>query len=117
MTPAEAQLTDAIAECYADPVKFVIFAYPWGVKGTALEKFPTGPDKWQRDFLRDVGEQVKQHRFDGRNAVDPIRMGTSSGHGIGKSSITAWLVDWIMSTRPHCVGTVTANTFQQLQTK
>jgi hypothetical protein len=117
MTPAEAQLADAIAECYADPLKFVLLAYPWGVKGTSLEKFPTGPDKWQRQFLKDIGEQVKQRRFDGRNAVDPIRMGTSSGHGIGKSSITAWIVDWIMSTRPHCVGTITANTFQQLQTK
>ena len=48
-------------------------------------------------------------------------MATASGHGIGKSTlvawIVAWIVVWIMSTRPHCQGTVTANTFTQLQTK
>jgi hypothetical protein len=41
----------------------------------------------------------------------------SSGHGIGKSALTAWLADWIMSTRPHAQGTVTANTSTQLETK
>lgn len=41
----------------------------------------------------------------------------SSGHGVGKSVIVAWLVDWLMSTRPFCRGTVTANTFTQLDTK
>jgi hypothetical protein len=51
--------------------------------------------------------------FDGTNPVDAIRMATASGHRIGKST----LVVWIMSTRPHCQGTVTANTFTQLQTK
>lgn len=33
------------------------------------------------------------------------------------STLVAWLVDWIMSTRPNCKGTVTANTFTQLETK
>jgi len=27
-----------------------------------------------------------------------------------KSTLVAWIVDWIMSTRPHCQGTITANT-------
>jgi len=31
--------------------------------------------------------------------------------------MAAWLVGWIMSTRPHAQGTVTANTFTQLETK
>jgi hypothetical protein len=44
-------------------------------------------------------------------------MAVSSGHGVGKSVMVAWLVDWIMSTRPHSQGTVTANTFTQLETK
>ncbi|HEY2605555.1 MAG TPA: terminase, partial [Paraburkholderia sp.] len=49
--------------------------------------------------------------------VSAIRMATASGHGIGKSTLVAWLVNWIMSTRPFSQGTVTANTFIQLQTK
>jgi len=44
-------------------------------------------------------------------------MATASGHGIGKSTLVAWIVDWIMSTRPHCHGTITANTYTQLETK
>jgi len=31
--------------------------------------------------------------------------------------MTGWLVNWIMSTRPHAQGTVTANTGTQLETK
>ncbi len=33
------------------------------------------------------------------------------------STLAAWLVDWIMSTRPYAQGTVTANTYVQLETK
>lgn len=33
------------------------------------------------------------------------------------SAITAWLVDWIMSTRPFSHGTITANTAEQLASK
>jgi hypothetical protein len=31
--------------------------------------------------------------------------------------MVAWLVNWIMVTRPRSIGTVTANTFTQLETK
>ena len=76
-----------------------------------------GPDRWQAEFLRGVGEEVRRNRFDGMNAVKPLRRAVSSGHGIGKSTLAAWLVGWIMSTRPYSQGTVTANTFTQLETK
>lgn len=95
---------------------FVLFAYPWGEPGSSLDGFP-GPDVWQAEFLNDLGAEVKKRTFDGKNAVAPIRMAVGSGHGIGKSTLVAWLVDWIMSTRPGCQGTVTANTFTQLSTK
>lgn len=49
--------------------------------------------------------------------MPPIRVAVSSGHGIGKSTLQAWVVDWITSTRPYCRGTVTANTSTQLDTK
>lgn len=72
---------------------------------------------WSSAFLEDLGTAVRARGFDGINAVAPIRMATASGHGIGKSTLVSWIVDWIMSTRPHCQGTITANTYTQLETK
>jgi hypothetical protein len=60
---------------------------------------------------------VCKRRFDGINPVAPIRIAVSSGHGIGKSFLAAIIADWVMSTRPYAQGTVTANTFTQLETK
>jgi len=112
---AEGKLVDEIAKYYADPLGFVRLIYPWGEPGE-LRLF-TGPDDWQRDLLKAVGQQVKERKFDGVNPVKPIRFARSSGHGIGKSTIAAWLAHWVMSTRPQCQGTITANTFTQLRTK
>jgi hypothetical protein len=36
-----------------DPEAFVMFVFPWGEKGTPLEK-RSGPRKWQRDILRKI---------------------------------------------------------------
>lgn len=108
-------LADEVSRFYADPLGFVLFAFPWGEPG-ALEKH-TGPDDWQRAFLTTLGEEVARNGFDGVNPVRPIRRAVSSGHGIGKSTLVAWLVAWIMSTRPGAQGTITANTFAQLQSK
>jgi hypothetical protein len=44
-------------------------------------------------------------------------MAVASGHGVGKSTVSAWITDWIMSTRARAKGTITANTFQQLSTR
>ncbi len=114
LTPDE-ELAEFIGQFYADPLGFVLAAYPWGEPGP-LEAYP-GPDKWQIDFLTRLGAEVKARGFDGVNAVLPIRMAVSSGHGIGKSTLVAWLVNWIMSTRPNAKGSITANTFTQLETK
>lgn len=109
-------LADEVAQFYADPLGFVMFAYPWGERGGPLENY-AGPDDWQREFLVDLGRLVRERKFDGQTAVAPIRMAAASGHGIGKGTLSAWLCNWIMSTRPGSQGTVTANTFPQLQTK
>jgi hypothetical protein len=111
---ADLELAKALADYYADPLGHVLFSYPWG-KGT-LEGYD-GPDTWQAEFLEDVGRQVRERGFDGKTPVAPIRMATASGHGIGKTVLSAWLYWWIKSTRPHSQITVTANTFPQLQTK
>ena len=104
-----------IRRFYADPLEFVKWGWRWGLPGP-LERF-SGPDTWQKEFLIDLGEQVRARNFNGRDPVDPIRMTVSSGHGVGKSALAGWLVTWIMSTRKYSQGTITANTFTQLETK
>ena len=124
----ESELIEHIAHFWNDPLGFVIFAYPWTTDPSLqLVKLPDqyqhrfncefGPDLWACEFLDDIGQQVRKNNFDGLNAVPPLRYAISSGHGIGKSTVTAWLVHWIMSTRPGAKGTVTANTSSQLETK
>jgi hypothetical protein len=112
---SELALGEWALSCAEDPLKFVLDGYPWGEPGPLKDH--EGPDVWQAQFLRELGEEVAANAFDGLTAVRPIRRAVSSGHGIGKSVLVAWLVDWIMSTRPNCQGTVTANTFTQLETK
>ena len=109
------QLADDIGRYANDPLGFVRYAYPWGEPGPLQDQI--GPDKWQEEFLTQLGEEIRANAFDGATPAPPIRRAVSSGHGPGKSTMAAWLVDWIMSTRPHCRGTVTANSVQQLETK
>lgn len=111
----EAELAEFVGQFYDDPLGFVRACYPWGENGPLRDH--EGPDTWQVEALTRIGEQVRARKFDGVKTVPPIRVAVSSGHGIGKSTLQAWLVDWIMSTRPRCRGTVTANTSTQLDTK
>jgi hypothetical protein len=104
------KIAEEVALCYNDPLRFVLIAFE---PMAAYDK----PDTWQREILTQIGAECKKRRFDGRTPVPAIRLAISSGHGIGKSTLVAWLVCWIMSTRPNCQGTVTANTFSQLETK
>lgn len=117
-----------MARFYADPLGFVLYAYPWDTDPTLqIVNLPEpycyiyetiyGPDLWACDFLADLGRQVQERGFDGVHAVDAIREASASGHGVGKSALTGWLVNWIASTRPHSKGIVTANTSEQLSTK
>lgn len=128
MTP-DAELSLELAKYYADPMGHVMFSYPWDsdptiqvckLKGKWAERFPNttfGPDVWACEFLDDLGEEIKARGFDGTKSVMPIRFATVSGHGIGKSTLTAWLIKFIMDTRVNCRGTVTAMTGDQLKTK
>lgn len=107
----EAELHDAMSAVALDPLEFVRLAYPWPINGEP------GPDPIQTRFLERLGAHVRRHGFDGVTPCGVVRMGLSSGHGIGKSALGAWIVDWIMSTRRNCRGTVTANTNDQLEKK
>jgi hypothetical protein len=115
LTPSDRELAHDMARFYADPLGFVMYAFPW--KRPGLLANHDGPDTWQIDFLTGLGGEVKARNFDGHTPVNPIRMAAASGHGIGKSTLSAWLTLWIMSTRPRSKGTITANTGAQLQTK
>jgi hypothetical protein len=114
-TDVDLGIADLVASCYHDPLRFVRTMYPWGEPGPLKDY--DGPDAWQAEFLTALGQQVAAHAFDGVHTVPPVRAAVSSGHGIGKSTLQAWIVDWLMSTRPHAKGTITANTSTQLQTK
>lgn len=116
MRELTSKLTKEVANFYSDPLGFVQFAYPWGQAGTPLEKF-AGPDNWQADFLIELGEEIAKRGFDGKTPVEPIRMGRSSGRGIGKSALVGMVTNFLMSTRPDCRGTLTASGFTQLSTK
>lgn len=122
---AEDLLIDFLYECYADPLRFVMGAFPWSTDSSLQlvkllppfrERFNCdfGPDIWSCEFLDELGALVKERGFDGTHSVNAIRMAVASGHGIGKSALTAWIVNWIMSTRPNAKGVVTANTSEQL---
>jgi hypothetical protein len=113
-TTVEADIEDLIASCYFDPLKFVRVAYPWNEPDTVLEHEP-GPDANQIEFLMALGAEVTARAFDGLTPVMPVLMAETSGHGSGKSAMGAWITDWILSTRPHSIGTVTAGTAMQLE--
>lgn len=113
---ADLELADSLKEFYADPLNFILMAWPWGIPGTTLEN-ETGPDDNQREFLISLGKEIEKRGFDGFTPVLPILMAEASGHGTGKSAMGAWLAWWILSTRPFSEGTVTAGTYTQLETK
>jgi len=109
------ELAQEVAKFYADPLGFVLFAYPWGESGPLEHE--TGPDDNQKEFLVSLGKEVARRRFDGSTPVMPIQMAETSGHGTGKSAMGAWIADWLLSTRPFSIGTVTAGTYTQLEEK
>lgn len=109
MTDDDKALIDLFATCYDDPYKFVLTAFDWQ-HGDLTDW--DGPDEWQTEFLTVLRDAIKT-----RTTGDVIKMAVKSGRGPGKSAVIAWLVLWLMSTRPDFSGVVTANTGDQLDTK
>jgi hypothetical protein len=116
ITSVDADIATDCSQYYDDPLGWVMWAFPWGEEGTPLEDFD-GPDVWQVELFEEWGVQIKLRGFDGFTPCEPIQFGIASGHGIGKSALSAWIILFIMSTRPHSKGVVTANTSDQLRTK
>lgn len=96
---------DQIASCYDDPLRFVLWAFPWGetpelsmvrLPEPWASKYPDckyGPDKWACEVLDYVGQRVRENAFDGVHAVKPIQLAVASGHGIGKLQTVDCIVD------------------------
>ena len=92
-----------------DPLGYVMFVFPWQEPGRPLAE-EDGPEEWQKDVLRRLGNGLL-------TADDALREAVASGHGIGKSALVAWIVHWALATVADTRGVVTANTEGQLRTK
>ncbi len=108
------EVAQFVGQYYDDPLGFATSCYKWDTG--PLKGFP-GPCSCQVKILTILGEEIRKRKFDGVHPVKPIRIAVSSGHGIGKSALVAMLDNFVKSTRPGSIGTVTANTFTQLETK
>jgi hypothetical protein len=97
---------------------FVMAVYPWGQKGTPLEHHQ-GPRDWQKEDLLEVTAHLQTQK--GRLAAGEIpemwKKATASGRGPGKSTLVAWLLHWMMTTRIGSTTIITANTEMQLKTR
>ena len=126
---ADEILSDEIGKFWNDPLGYVMYVFPWDTESAIqLVKLPEkyrarfpgcehGPDEWACDFLEEWGHEIRARDFDGHNPVGAIKFATVSGHEIGKSTMVAWIVKFILDTRPHSRGSITATTDEQLRTK
>lgn len=71
---------------------------------------------YRRDILgrKDPGPRLEEV---GRSLVVNKRTSVASGHGIGKTGLSADAIHWFLSTRPNPAIVATANTENQLQKK
>lgn len=100
------QLLLWLASVRSDPLTFVEQGFDWGA-GELWGR--DGPEPWQRALLLRVGA--------GLSREDAVLEAVASGHGVGKSTLVAWLVLWAMSTATDTRMVITANTETQLKTK
>lgn len=112
---ADTELKEFAAECYYDPLKWVLGIYPWGKPGTFLEN-ESGPDEWQCDALRAIGEELLLVDT-GQHITNAAQIAIGSGHGTGKTTLEAWVIQWWFSVRRDPAANCTAGTETQLRTK
>ena len=112
-----------------NPLAFVRYVFPWGVKGTPLEHF-SGPRKWQREILQDITDHIKVNNNLKTNLptgevsnqisnqeimYKVLQEAISSGRGIGKSALVSWLTIWMLTTRIGSTTIISANSENQLR--
>lgn len=107
--PAERELENIIASFQHDWLGYVMFAFPWGEKGSPLERW-SGPLLWQAEDLVATSDAMRPPNY-------KVQIATASGKGIGKSALVAMKVLAALSTFPDTRGVLTAGTETQLRTK
>lgn len=103
-----AKIAEYLHQYERDPLGFVMDVFPWGQEGTSLAN-QDGPDTWQVEILVTIGRCLDWD--------EALQIAISSGHGVGKSALVAWIMLWGLTTRVGTKGVVTANTDNQLRTK
>ena len=123
---AEAELAEFIGSFFDDPYGFVMGVFPWGVKGFLPDGVTPnplaekeGPEDWQREELEALGEHIRNNMLLDSMGLEMLvwKSAYASGHGVGKSAMTAWIILFLMSTRVDTRGVVTASTQFQLEDK
>lgn len=101
-----------------DLLNFVMYAYPWGEKGTPLEHY-RGPRDWQKAELLAISAHIHQNQARIARGESPLmwQSATASGRGPGKSALVSWITNWMMSTRIGSTTIITANTEMQLKSR
>ena len=90
-----------------DPLGAVMYGFPWGHDELAPY---AGPRTWQREELEKLGAHLQDPAT--RHTLYPLAI--SSGHGPGKTTFSAMLSWWALSTFDNAMVRVTANTADQL---
>jgi len=101
-----------------DLYRFVLTAFPWEKPGTPLAKFK-GPRGWQKEELDRISAKILENQalVGAGSSPETYQSATASGRGIGKSTLTSWLILWMLSTRIGSTVIVTANNETQLKTR
>jgi len=107
---AQRDMISDIQKFRHDPLGAVKYGFPWG-EGELLND--PGPRKWQAKILAEIGAHLQNPA----TRYKPFKKAVSSGHGIGKSAMVAFLIWWGLSTFDDARVNITANTDGQLKTK
>jgi hypothetical protein len=99
----------ACEEYANDPLGWIRLMYPWG---DGVLAGWDGPDWWHIELL----ESLKEY-LNGPVTSQPFQAAVATGHGTGKTALSAWLIQWFMACRQHPQIICTANTENQLLKK
>jgi hypothetical protein len=94
-----------LASVAHDPLKFVLEGFQWG-RGEL--EHSSGPEEWQRWALTIIRDKM----MGPGEAIAKIAV--ASGHGVGKSTLAAWIILWGIATAPDCRGLATGATEAQV---
>ena len=97
-------LVEALLATTNHPARFVALAFP-----------TITPEKWQRQVLETIGNQLQENaRLDRWRST---QIATASGNTVGKTALLSWLILWGLMTFEDCLGVVTAGTEPQIRTR